>query len=198
MSFTPYRGAGFAVVLTAALGAAAPSAAQDAAPAVTFTKDVAPILQRSCQECHRTGSIAPMSLLTYDETRPWARSIREKVVTRAMPPWYIDKNIGVQGFKYDYSLSDDEIATVAAWSTPARPAATPRTCRRRARSGTSPSGRSASPTGSWSFPSRSWSRPRPQLVGRSDLGLGPHGRPLGEGGGGRSRRSKGSRWSITP
>lgn len=88
------------------------SAAQDE---VTFTKDVAPILQRSCQECHRTGSIAPMSLLTYDETRPWARSIKNKVVTRSMPPWYIDKNIGVQEFKYDYSLTEDEIATIAQW-----------------------------------------------------------------------------------
>ena len=88
------------------------SAAQDE---VTFTKDVAPILQRSCQDCHRTGSIAPMSLLTYEEARPWARSIREKVVTRAMPPWYIDKNIGIQDFQYDYSLTDEEIATIATW-----------------------------------------------------------------------------------
>ena len=66
-----------------------------------------------------------MSLLTYEETRPWARSIREKVVTRAMPPWYIDKNIGVQGFKYDYSLSDDEIATVAAWVDAGAPRGNP-------------------------------------------------------------------------
>ena len=56
-----------------------------------------------------------MSLLTYEEARPWARSIKDKVVTRAMPPWYIDKNIGVQEFKYDYSLTDEEIATVATW-----------------------------------------------------------------------------------
>ena len=128
MSFTPYRRAGFAIVLTAALGVVAAPAvveAQDEAHEFTFTKDVAPILQRSCQECHRTGSIAPMSLLTYEETRPWARSIREKVVTRAMPPWYVDKNIGVQGFKYDYSLSDDEIATVAAWVDAGAPQGNP-------------------------------------------------------------------------
>ena len=109
---------GFAVVLMTALGViAAPSvaSAQDEAHEPTFTKDVAPILQRSCQSCHRTGSIAPMSLLTYEETRPWARSIKDKVITRGMPPWYIDKNIGVQGFKYDYSLTDDEIATIATW-----------------------------------------------------------------------------------
>ncbi len=89
--------------------------AQDGASEVTFTKDIAPILQRSCQDCHRADSIAPMSLLTYEEARPWARSIKDKVVTRAMPPWYIDKNVGIQGFKYDYSLTDDEIAKVANW-----------------------------------------------------------------------------------
>ena len=91
------------------------AAAQDGASEITFTKDIAPILQRSCQDCHRTDSIAPRSLLTYEEARPWARSIKDKVVTRAMPPWYIDKNIGIQGFKYDYSLTDDEISKVANW-----------------------------------------------------------------------------------
>ena len=127
MSLTTGCRFGLAAVLVLALGVlAAPStaAAQDAHE-VTFTKDVAPILQRSCQECHRTGSIAPMSLLTYEETRPWARSIREKVVTRTMPPWYIDRNIGVQGFKYDYSLSDEEIATVAAWVDDGAPRGNP-------------------------------------------------------------------------
>ena len=105
----------FAALFVVALVAMpAVAVAQDASE-VTFTKDIAPILQRSCQDCHRTGSIAPMSLLTYEEARPWARSIKDKVVTRAMPPWYIDKNIGVQEFKYDYSLTDEEIATVATW-----------------------------------------------------------------------------------
>ncbi|SVC92866.1 uncharacterized protein METZ01_LOCUS345720, partial [marine metagenome] len=61
---------------------------------VTFTKDVAQILQRSCQGCHRTGQMAPMSLVTYDEVRPWARAIRAKVAERSMPPWHIDKTIG--------------------------------------------------------------------------------------------------------
>ncbi len=54
---------------------------------VTFAKDVAPILQNHCQECHRPGAIAPMSLLTYDDARPWARSIKTKVSDRLMPPW---------------------------------------------------------------------------------------------------------------
>ena len=116
---------GAAVVAVAALGLVALPAGAAAQDEVTFTKDVTPILQRSCQECHRTGSIAPMSLLTYEETRPWARSIREKVVTRSMPPWYIDRNIGIQGFKYDYSLSDEEIATVAAWVDAGAPRGNP-------------------------------------------------------------------------
>ena len=104
------------IVALAAVGgglAAGTAAAQSAD--VTFTRDVAPILQRACQSCHREGAIAPMSLLTYEETRPWARAIKEKVQVREMPPWYIDKNVGVQGFKYDRSLSDAEIATLAAW-----------------------------------------------------------------------------------
>ena len=102
-----------ALFIATALVVALPSVA--VAQDVTFTKDIAPILQRSCQDCHRDGSIAPMSLLTYEDARPWARSIKDKVVTRSMPPWYIDKDIGVQGFKYDYSLTDDEIAMVATW-----------------------------------------------------------------------------------
>src|SRR5215468_10413953 len=102
------------VVLIA--GIASPvSAAQTAAQPVTFTKDVAPILQNRCQVCHRPNTFAPMSLLTYDEVRPWAKSIKVKVVAREMPPWYIDKNVGVKHFKNDVSLTDQEIATIAKW-----------------------------------------------------------------------------------
>jgi hypothetical protein len=79
----------------------------------TFNKDVLPILQKSCQECHRPGTMAPMSLLTYEEARPWARSIKEKVVTRYMPPWHIDRTVGE--YYPDPSLSDAEIATIARW-----------------------------------------------------------------------------------
>jgi len=68
---------------------------------VTFTKNVAPILQDHCQVCHREGTIAPMSLLTYEQVRPWAKSIKAKVVAREMPPWYIEKNVGVQHFDTD-------------------------------------------------------------------------------------------------
>src|ERR1700734_4288662 len=82
---------------------------------VTFTKDVAPILQNRFQSCHRPDTFAPMSLLSYEETRPWAKSIKQKVLAREMPPWYIDKNVGVEHFKNDVSLSDDEIATIVNW-----------------------------------------------------------------------------------
>src|SRR3970040_1892771 len=93
--------------------------------AVTFTKDVARILQENCQVCHRPGSIAPMSLLTYEEARPWARSIKEQVILRQMPPWYIDKNVGVQHFSNDRSLTDAEIATIVSWVDAGAPQGNP-------------------------------------------------------------------------
>ena len=106
----------FALVAAAAVAPAA-AGGQGAAgeSEVTFTKDVAPIFQRSCLVCHRAGEMAPMSLVTYEEVRPWARAIRNRVVAREMPPWHIDKNIGIQSFKDDPSLSDAEIAMVAEW-----------------------------------------------------------------------------------
>jgi hypothetical protein len=82
---------------------------------VTFTKDIAPILEARCQSCHRPNTFAPMSLLTYEEARPWAKSIKQKVVAREMPPWYIDKTVGVRHFKNDVSLTDQQIATIAQW-----------------------------------------------------------------------------------
>ena len=82
---------------------------------VSFHKDIEPILQRSCQVCHRPNNMAPMSLMSYQEARPWARSIKNKVVAREMPPWHIDKNVGVQSFKRDRSLTDNEIQTIASW-----------------------------------------------------------------------------------
>ena len=86
----------------------------------TFAKHVSPLLQRSCVGCHRPGSIAPMSLITYDQVRPWARAIRERVSRspsdpERMPPWFIEKNVGIQRFKDDPSLSDGEIALIDAW-----------------------------------------------------------------------------------
>jgi len=91
------------------------AAAADTARPATFAKDVAPILQQKCVQCHRPGEMAPMSLRTYKEARPWARSIKNKVSNREMPPWFIDKSIGLQQFKNDGSLSDAEIATIINW-----------------------------------------------------------------------------------
>ena len=82
---------------------------------VTFSKDVAPIFQRACQDCHRPGAIAPMSLVTYEDARPWARGIKQKVMAREMPPWFIDRHVGVRKFKDDPSLTEAEIATITAW-----------------------------------------------------------------------------------
>ena len=96
---------------------------------VTFSKDIAPILQRSCQNCHQPNSVAPMSLLTYKDARPWARAIKERTVLRdrrgAMPPWYIEKNIGIQHYKDDLSLSDLEIAKIAKWADNGAPEGNP-------------------------------------------------------------------------
>jgi hypothetical protein len=112
------RNAFTATAIALTLGTATPALAGQAAVSATptFTRDVAPILQRSCQNCHRPGSIGPMSLLTYDDARPWARSIKNRVTRRSMPPWHIDRNAGtLHTFKNDPSLSDAEIATIAAW-----------------------------------------------------------------------------------
>jgi hypothetical protein len=82
---------------------------------VTFSKDVAPILQAKCQDCHEPGSIAPMSLISYQETRPWAKSIKDRVASRQMPPWHIDRSVGIQKFKNDMSLTDLQVQTIVDW-----------------------------------------------------------------------------------
>mgnify|MGYP001465420052 CR=1 FL=1 len=112
-----------AVVTAFSAGLAVEANAQT--PSVTFTKDVAPILQRSCESCHRPGSLAPMSFRTYDEARPWAAAIKRKTMAREMPPWFIEKNIGIQHFKDDVSLSDKEIATIATWADTGAPQGNP-------------------------------------------------------------------------
>ncbi len=95
---------------------AASAGAQTApANAPTFAKDIAPIFQAKCQECHQPNSIAPMSLITFAESRPWARSIKNRVSQRQMPPWHIDPSVGVQKFKNDMSLSQKQIDTIVAW-----------------------------------------------------------------------------------
>jgi mono/diheme cytochrome c family protein len=106
----------YSALAAVALAFAAVPEAQSPAPGqVTFAKDVAPIFQKACQNCHRPGSIAPMSLLTYEDARPWARSIKDRVERRSMPPWHVDRTVGIRKFKDDISLSDQEIATIASW-----------------------------------------------------------------------------------
>src|ERR1041384_3653382 len=102
------------------------NAAELSAPPATFAKDVAPILQEKCQSCHRAGSMAPMSLVTYDETRPWAKSIKQRVVTRSMPPWHLDKTVGIQHFQNDMSLTDAQISTIARWVDAGAPLGDPK------------------------------------------------------------------------
>src|ERR1700704_5894592 len=80
---------------------------------VTYSKDVAPILNKRCVECHRAGEVAPMAFTSYQAARPWAKSIREKVVSRTMPPWTADPHVGE--FKNDRRLAQSEIDTIVAW-----------------------------------------------------------------------------------
>src|SRR5206468_763164 len=113
------------VILTSAIASVAvPAAAQTTADRpVTFDKDIAPILQRSCQRCHRPDSVAPMSLLTYQDARPFARAMKQRTQLRyapysrgVMPPWFLETNVGVQKMKDDISLTDAEIAKIASWA----------------------------------------------------------------------------------
>ena len=114
------------VFLLLAASALAADVAQRADKPVTFAKDVAPILQEKCQECHRKDSMAPMSLVTYEETRPWAKAIRDRVIKRQMPPWHIDRSVGVQKFKNDMSLGDEQIDIIARWADAGAPLGDPK------------------------------------------------------------------------
>jgi hypothetical protein len=93
---------------------------------VTFAKHIAPILQQKCQVCHRPNSIAPMSLQTYEEVKPFAPLIKLRVQSRTMPPWHIDKTVGIQEFKNDRSLSDDQIRTIVQWVDQGAPLGNPK------------------------------------------------------------------------
>ena len=99
------------LILVGFVAAVAVSAA-DPSP-VTFNKDVLPILQKNCQSCHRSGQVAPMSLVSYQETRPWAKAIKAAVTTRKMPPWFADPKYG--HFTNDRSLKQGDIDTIAKW-----------------------------------------------------------------------------------
>ncbi len=101
------------LIFTILLAAPAAAFAADGTPAPTFSKDVAPIFNKSCVECHRPTMFAPMSLTTFDAARPWAKSIKQRVVSGAMPPWGADTPHGM--FKNDPRLTKQEIDTIAAW-----------------------------------------------------------------------------------
>ena len=90
-------------------------AAQQAHEEITYAKHVAPILQENCQICHQPNSVAPMSLLTYEQAKLYAPLIKVKVENRVMPPWHINRSVGIQKFQNDRGLTDDQIATIVQW-----------------------------------------------------------------------------------
>src|SRR3954465_7346859 len=98
----------------------------DAQKAPTFTKDIAPIFQDKCEACHRPDSIAPMSLVNFTEARPWARAIKSRVADRQMPTWQTEKTVGIQKFKNDRSLTDDQIDTIVRWVDAGAPQGDPK------------------------------------------------------------------------
>ena len=110
-------------VISGLLFAFAATAATNPSP-VTFTKDVAPVLQKNCQGCHRPGEAAPFSLLTYEQARPWAKAMKEAVLLKKMPPWFADPHFGK--FVNDRSLSQREIDTIAAWADAGAPQGDPK------------------------------------------------------------------------
>jgi mono/diheme cytochrome c family protein len=120
-----------AVVIGCALGTVsfAVHADEPTAGAVTFSKDIAPILQRSCQNCHRPDGVAPMSLVSYNDVRPYAKAIDQRTHIGphrgVMPPWYVEKNIGIQHYKDDPSLSDEELARISTWVAEGAPQGNP-------------------------------------------------------------------------
>ncbi len=113
----------FSLLLLATASATASAAL--AAPTPTYHKDVAPILQRNCQGCHRPGEVAPMSFLSYKEVRPYAKAIRQSVTQRRMPPWNADPHVNIK-YANDRSLSENEIATLQAWAAAGAPEGNPK------------------------------------------------------------------------
>ncbi len=121
-----WRGIAGVTLLIGGISLASRTTFADADPTPTFTKDIAPIFQAKCEACHRPNSMAPMSLVTYEEARPWARAIGLRVGSRQMPPWHIDKTVGIQEFKNDRSLSDQQIDTIVRWVEAGAPKGDPK------------------------------------------------------------------------
>src|SRR5438128_1085513 len=110
-----FSGFGGALIIAVAALGRVNSAAAPASSVPTFSKDVAPILFNHCASCHRPGEIAPMSLLSYQDARPWAKAMKEKVRAREMPPWGADPHQSLK-MRNDRSLSQDEIDTIVTWA----------------------------------------------------------------------------------
>src|SRR6476619_374710 len=125
LAYRRRSGAGGAAALVL-LAFAARSAAGQAPNDITYAKDVAPIIQQKCQVCHQPNSIGPMPLTNYEEVTKAARRIRAKVAARVMPPWHIDKTVGIRDFKNDRSLTDEQIATIIRWVDAGTPLGDPR------------------------------------------------------------------------
>jgi hypothetical protein len=104
-----------APALVLLLGTPNAGVAQGPSASLTFSEDIAPILFENCVGCHHPNGIGPMPLLSYDDVRPYASRIQRKVAAREMPPWHLDKTIGIQEYKNDISLSDFEIGQIVSW-----------------------------------------------------------------------------------
>ena len=111
-----------AACATAMLSAQNVAAQGEGGAGVTFYKDIAPIFQQNCQQCHQEGSIAPFSLISYQDARRYAARIRQRVADRIMPPWHVNPYLGIQDFKNSRALSEDEISTIVAWVDAGAPA----------------------------------------------------------------------------
>ncbi|HKK92061.1 MAG TPA: cytochrome c [Longimicrobiales bacterium] len=99
--------------------------AQEAGEDLTFHRDILPIFQQNCQACHQAGAIAPMELMTYDQVRRYGRILRNRVSERLMPPWHLNPHLGVQEFKNDRSLTEEEIGTIVSWVDAGMPEGNP-------------------------------------------------------------------------
>ncbi|MDA0329380.1 MAG: hypothetical protein O2958_10265 [Gemmatimonadetes bacterium] len=119
----------FAAMISIASPVETAAQAEGTHPEVTFTRDIVPILQRSCVRCHRPNGVAPMSLVEYTDVQPYATRIMRRTGIRdrmgTMPPWYVEKDIGIQHFKDDPSLTDAEVAAIAAWARGGTPEGNP-------------------------------------------------------------------------
>src|SRR5215831_19266088 len=153
------------VILAGMVALAVAAAAADQSSPASFSKDVLPILQKNCQTCHRPGQVAPMSLIGYKETRPWAKAIKAAVTARKMPPWFADPKYG--HFTNDRSLKQSDIDTLVKWADTGAPEGDPK---------------DAPDPITW--PSGGWNV-TPDVV----MGLPPHDVPQGRSGVGADRIS---------